>query len=1147
MNREHRRKYLFEFAKDKINYKNKFYKIIFHAEEDDIYRIMRVVGNNSSMRARMERILFPRTIHDMCSNKIVINTEINMEYLRSYYIKVFSEYSSYIERYILLKEQYEKYLFSEQYREALHIIDSIEEQLGLSVWSISNKMLLFDKIEGLEKHKRYLSELQSKADNNIILSTLFELESYFAESNTSYSAYKKRLESYNDILQENYIIRQYLDFKFNVEREYEHEEVKVAFMFDSQLSIVDMYETFVLAEQLMFAEGIKSRERLEIKDFRLCNLGLIEEPGKIGTQRNENYDLLELYTCGEYQQYIEKCEQYLVAAPQDFQCIILLVKSYIFLQKEMKCTNSLYKWIYDVYSLNGNEIEAIQELFAYLKVVRFTSWEYKIIGFIARKTTMSQRWKMSFLSMINDICLSPNIVNSEYFRGNEREFLASFADIAPITSELYLYRLGIGGFPKEVLDDNRRLFFKTDQLIEANRDQEALDTLAKVVRVENYYQERILHRKIKIYEHKGDYLAEVTCITNAVLQNNNLQKRIDLQQVLINVNAHLSKDIKRDIHYVVFVYLCMPSDYNKQRIAYSNYMDYNNFKSIADIVNYEKDRTVLVAFLSNVCVQRILKRDIILNAGGNKADELRVEILKTLIELDEENKKKYYAEITAITKQKSIKDRIKQINQSRIFVDVDNIKKENELTLREDFNRYLAMRDLDEELVSYDIYSEDYVSELRKIVDEMNEKIKTSAVYSQKMIILKGIITTITEEFLFNEKYGLNTFLSSRIRHGYCKKQLTTVFQEYNLLSKKRKNNSDEYLINEYWDGVLPEEAEGSTKIKEYLSKFTLSIEKKVEDIKKNWLSIKYRDQENESILDYTFCVNKCLLIDKDNIIDFNTFYDEIIELLWKYTLNHFSVLREKIQVELLAFFQNELTQLAENVGKISDVSVKDEVKTICNNINLCKSKIGGTTKEFANVFEKRDVSYLDFSMTDVIDTCIEIITKLNGNMASVKLSRKIDDAALYKGENFPYFVDAINILINNALEHSGIQDLSELELAINIEKEQDAEVLGLLKEEFDKKKIRLENMDFLKLSISNNLSKDIDVQELQRKIAEIFDKTKDTETVKKYSQSEGGTGLYKLYKTFQYNINTAYSIFYSIEDETFTITILFGVMNIVA
>lgn len=153
----------------------------------------------------------------------------------------------------------------------------------------------------------------------------------------------------------------------------------------------------------------------------------------------------------------------------------------------------------------------------------------------------------------------------------------------------------------------------------------------------------------------------------------------------------------------------MPGDYNKQRIAYANYMDYNQYRSINDIVSGERKSKALVVFLSKVCIQHILKRDIILNPDGNKADELRVEILKVLISIDERNKKKYYAEITAITKQKSIKDRIKQINQSRIFVDTDNIKKENESTLREDFNRYLAMKDLDEGLISYDIYSEDYI------------------------------------------------------------------------------------------------------------------------------------------------------------------------------------------------------------------------------------------------------------------------------------------------------------------------------------------------------------------------------------------------------------------------------------------------------
>ena len=1146
MNREYRRKYLFEFAKEKTNYKNKFYKIVFHAEEDDIFRIIRTVSNNSSMKKRMEKILFPKSIYDMCNNKIVINAELEIDYLRSYYIKVFAEYREKIESYVDMKNRYEKFLFSEQYEEALLVINNIENEMGLSVWSISKKMYLYDKIYGLERHKRYLSELQNNANNNILLSTLFELESYFAESNTSYSAYKKRLESYNEILQENDVIRKYLDFKFNVEREFELEKIQIVFMFDSQLSIVDMYETFVLAEQLLFTEGIRKGENFETSDFRLLNLKLIREPEKICDYNEEYYKLLELYTCGKYHEYIKLCEQYLIKEPQDFQCITLLAKSYIFLEQKLESENKLFEWIYEVYALNGKEAEAIQELFSYLKVVRFTSWEYKIMGFIARKTTMSQRKKMSFLSMINDVCISPNIVNNQCFKDNAKEFLESFASICPVTQKLYQYKLGVEKFPSEILDNNRRLFFEADKFIEANRNDEALDVLEHITRTDNYFRERILRRKIRIHEQKEDYTSEIECVTRAILQNNNLQKRIDLQDVLKNVNSHLSKDIKRNICYVVFIYLCMPGDYNKQRIAYSNYMDYNQYRSINDIVIGEGKSQALIAFLSKVCIQHILKRDIILNPDGNKADELRVEILKVLISIDERNKKKYYAEITAITKQKSIKDRIKQINQSRIFVDTDNIKKENESALREDFNRYLAMKDLDEGLISYDIYNEDYINDLKKIVDEINEKIKTNAVYSQKMIILKGIITTITEEFLFNEKYGLNTFLSSRIRHGYCKKQLTTVFQEYNLLSKKKKNNSEEYLYNEYWDAILPDNANGSMEIKKYLSEFTLNIEKKVEDIKKNWLSIKYRE-ENESILDYTLCVNNCLLIDMDNIIDFNTFYDEIIDLLWKHTLNHFAALREKIQIELLSFFQKELTLLSEKIGKISDVNVKNEVKTICNNINLCKSKIGGTTKEFANVFEKRDVSYLDFSMTDLVDTCVEIITKLNSGMSSVKLIRKIDDVALYKGENFPYFVDAVNILINNALEHSGMTDLSELEIKINIEKEQDIEVLNLLKEEFDKKKIRVENLDFLRLSISNTLSKDIDLLELQMKIAEIFDKTKDMETVKKYSQSEGGTGLYKLYKTFQYNINTAYSILYSIENQTFTITILFGVMNIVA
>ena len=74
-----------------------------------------------------------------------------------------------------------------------------------------------------------------------------------------------------------------------------------------------------------------------------------------------------------------------------------------------------------------------------------------------------------------------------------------------------------------------------------------------------------------------------------------------------------------------------------------------------------------------------------------------------------------------------------------------------------------------------------------------------------------------------------------------------------------------------------------------------------------------------------------------------------------------------------------------------------------------------------------------------------------------------------------------------------------------------------------------------------------IDYEELKEKISRIFKKAQNYETVKKYSQSEGGTGLYKLYKTIQYNINTAYTIIYKIEENKFCISIVFGIMNIKA
>ncbi len=256
MNREHRRKYLFDFAKEKLAYKNKFYNIIYFAENEDIARIMKSVNNSLSMKKRLEKILFPQCIHDMCTYKLVLNTDFRLDFLMNYYRVVFEQYRTKIETYINLKTEFEKELFQKHYLEALDILCHIEVAVGLSVWGIAKKLFLLEKVYDLEKHKKFLNEIQAQARDNIMLNTLFELESYFAEDNTSYMSFKKKLEGYNEFLQDNELIRKYLDFKFNVERAYDIEEIGIALMFDAQFSIIDMYETYVISEQMKFVEGI---------------------------------------------------------------------------------------------------------------------------------------------------------------------------------------------------------------------------------------------------------------------------------------------------------------------------------------------------------------------------------------------------------------------------------------------------------------------------------------------------------------------------------------------------------------------------------------------------------------------------------------------------------------------------------------------------------------------------------------------------------------------------------------------------------------------------------------------------------------------------------------------------------------------------
>ena len=776
-----------------------------------------------------------------------------------------------------------------------------------------------------------------------------------------------------------------------------------------------------------------------------------------------------------------------------------------------------------------------------------TSLEYKVLGFVARKTFMHNQEAIIKLSILNDKNLSPNITNFPELARPSAETFDVFYRICPITTKLFKYKYCYDDFPTEIIDINRKNIFEADRYIDNNDYECALNSLNKITREDNYISERVLRRKIRLYQIKSDYWEMIKCITCSIIKNRSLKTRINLDDIYKNINVHLTRELRKSIYYAVFVYICFPDDSRKIRIAYSNYIEGNKLRSVDEICEFEGPSDVLIEFLYRVCTRQILKRDKVLNPTLKDANNLRIDILKRLSDLDKKHLKLYNFEISSIMKEISINERVRTINNSKIYVDTDGIKKEIEEDLKNEFERFLALQKLDEEVFAYDYESSDYIEKINKIAERMASKLVNGSAYSQKLIVLREILSRITEEFLFNEKYGLNTFLSSRIRHGYLKNQLTSVFESSDLLSKKKTNSSQEYDINEYWDEVLPTNTEGGNRIRKSLSLFTSNIQAIVDMVKNKWLYIKYKDDTSEAFLDYTPVVNQLLFVEKYDINNFNDFYNRIINYLWDYTDLLFGQLRKKIETELIEQIGDQLNRLSSDISTIKDDDIQDQLNDLNNRITLCKAKYRGRLLEFAQILKRNDVSYWSYSISDLLDTCMKIECKLNSHFSEISTNKHVSDNCVYKGKYFPYFVDIMTILLNNAYEHSGIENYDDMRIDIDFHKINKEEAIELIRESGQSIDIKSTNSDFLSISVINKLGPDIDSEKLNQKMSDIFERIKNEEVLKEYSQREGGSGLAKLCNTLKNNIDEIYIVLYGInEDNMLEIGVILSTDNIV-
>ncbi|MCZ2222845.1 MAG: hypothetical protein LC122_04360 [Chitinophagales bacterium] len=350
----------------------------------------------------------------------------------------------------------------------------------------------------------------------------------------------------------------------------------------------------------------------------------------------------------------------------------------------------------------------------------------------------------------------------------------------------------------------------------------------------------IVNEKVEYYIHKNKNKLALNEIVETNLINSNFYSTISATNIM---KLCLSDNtLKSNICTPILFHQYYPQHGTKNLIWISldNFLTTNNLRFPKELIKNisDFDKVKLIYLLKNVCVQDIYDSSVWFESQ-DELDNERIELCTILSNLDKDNFEKYISEISEIDRNLLIRKGVKQIDESKIYVDINGLKKSLYKELNENLQRSINLQslsidqikklDLKENNVLITFYDQD-----SKGVEQIDSNIKITG-YSRFQLFAEMFLK-LRDNFIANNEYGLDTYLSMRIRHGTLLGEFRSNFEKYHLITKKE--NDLKYKNNLYWENVTENDDNLFFKFNEILSAFSQKIDNVSNDLK-NLIQIK--------------------------------------------------------------------------------------------------------------------------------------------------------------------------------------------------------------------------------------------------------------------------------------------------------------------
>lgn len=607
------------------------------------------------------------------------------------------------------------------------------------------------------------------------------------------------------------------------------------------------------------------------------------------------------------------------------------------------------------------------------------------------------------------------------------------------------------------------------------------------------------------------YTAEIVSLTDLV---HGLLTEHDLPMSRSPTRGLVSVAIVYDLYSKLFGSAHDPqrADAYKDVLRRANVTRASELSDKRDLFDYDQ----LCHFLRHVCRPNVLDQSLTLSSTREVEDE-RAAVLVGLSDFIAEHggspPAELKEELREIRTKQVVRETTLRLDQSKIYVNLDGIRRSLETATRDNWHRY---RILSLQGASADLRSIERI--LRSTGSESFRVIVLDQERHEKSAVLAKMVTDAVELFAFSKEFGLDSNLSTNIRHGYVLRELRSPFVVARLITNK-SSASGNYQPNLQWTDRLGSE-DDSEALSAILDRFSRDIDLLIDRVNRQLLRI--RSSQSPDGL-FVYQVDDRLVeavgLFVGQVENHDEFITELIDICWRLTDSNLSRVRDVLVNEVLHEFFRILSVLQND---LNDSGYASKIPGMMNAINLVRPEVRSAVERVQNWFTRSSIDeYQDFDLQIAYDAGLQTIKTYYSNIDIV--SNIIIKAPLHlSGSTLPIFARLLFLLLDNAAQHGGA-DRDNLRIDSNFEVSD-----GLLYVE-----------------IANDLPKTLDRQKLLNKIYAI-NQEYGREKASDLLRQEGGSGYPKVWKLIHFDLRKAHELDVSLQDDRYVIRLIMDVRGII-